>query len=146
LFKAKGEVIRRSQGHAPAAKGRTDHGVGGEGETQVDPQLRDAFIEKNLLKQQAMEDRAMPQIVEAVYHDGIVELRRKPTGIWRAKALVIFLDAEEADERHPVDLERVRRLKSSVDQWIGVIEGVELGDWKAERRATIEGKPRESAH
>lgn len=88
----------------------------------------------------------MPQIVEAVYHDGIVELRRKPTGIGRAKALVIFLDAEEADERHPVDLERVRRLKSSVDQWIGVIEGVELGDWKAERRAAIEGKPRESAH
>lgn len=88
----------------------------------------------------------MPQTVEALYHDGVVELKRKPAGIRRAKALVIFLDAEEAPERHAVDLERVRRHKSSVDKWIGVIEGVELADWKAERRAALEGKPRESAH
>lgn len=38
----------------------------------------------------------MPQTVEAVYHDGIVELKHKPIGIQRAKALVIFLDSEEA--------------------------------------------------
>ena len=88
----------------------------------------------------------MPQTVEAVYHDGIVELKQKPTGIRRAKALVIFLDAEEEEERHVVDLEEVRRRKSSVDKWIGIIEGVELGDWKAERRAAMEGKPHESAH
>lgn len=88
----------------------------------------------------------MPQTVEAIYHDGIVELKEKPAGIRRAKALVIFLDAEEAEERHAVDLEKVRRRKSSVDKWIGIIEGVELGDWKAERRTTIEGKPHESAH
>ncbi|WP_298436720.1 hypothetical protein [Geobacter sp.] len=88
----------------------------------------------------------MPQTVEAIYHDGIVELKRKPVGIRRAKALVIFLDAEEAEERHAVDLERLRKCKSSVDKWIGVIEGVELGDWKAERRAALEGKPGESAH
>ena len=87
----------------------------------------------------------MPQTVEAVYHDGIVELKQKPTGIRRAKALVIFLDAEEAEERHAVDLEKVRRRKSSVDKWIGIIEGAELGDWKAERRAAMEGKPHESA-
>lgn len=88
----------------------------------------------------------MPQTVEAIYHDGIVELKRKPAGIRRAKALVIFLDTEEAEERHAVDLERVSKRKSSVDKWIGVIEGAELGDWKAERRAALEGKPRESAH
>lgn len=88
----------------------------------------------------------MPQTVEAIYHDGIVELKRKPAGIRKAKALVIFLDAEEAEERHTVDLERVRRRKSSVDKWIGVIEGVDLGDWKTERRTAIEGKPSESAH
>jgi hypothetical protein len=88
----------------------------------------------------------MPQTVEALYHDGIVELKRKPAGIRRAKALVIFLDTEEAEERHAVDLEGVRRRKSSVDKWIGVIEGAELGDWKAERCTAMEGKPRESAH
>ena len=84
--------------------------------------------------------------MEAFYHDGVVELKQKPAGIRRAKALVIFLDPEEAQERHAVDLEKVRKRKSTVDRWIGVIEGAELGDWKAERRAALEGKPRESAH
>jgi hypothetical protein len=88
----------------------------------------------------------MPQTVEALYHDGVVELKHKPAGILRAKALVIFLDAEETEERHAVDLEKVRKRKSTVDKWIGVIEGAELGDWKTERRAAMEGKPRESAH
>ncbi len=83
----------------------------------------------------------MPQTVEALYHDGIVELKRKPVGIRRSKALVVFLDdADDAQERRAVDLEKVRKKKSSVDRWIGVIEGAELGDWKAERRAAIEGK------
>lgn len=71
----------------------------------------------------------MPQTVEAVYHDGIVELKRKPSGIRRARALVIFLDAEEVEKRHTVDLGKVSKKKSSVDKWIGVIEGAELGDW-----------------
>ena len=88
----------------------------------------------------------MPQTVEALYHDGIVELKQKPVGIRKAKALVVFLDEEEAEEHHTVDLDKVRKAKSSVDKWIGVIGEAELGDWKAERRAAIEGKPRESAH
>jgi hypothetical protein len=71
-----------------------------------------------------------------------VELKQKPWGIRRAKALVVFLDAEELPERHAVDLNHVQRRESSVDRWIGVIEGAELGDWKAERRAALEGKPR----
>lgn len=87
----------------------------------------------------------MPRTVEAVYHDGIVELKQKPAGIRRANALVIFLD-EETEERSAVDLDKVRKARSSVDRWIGVIEGVELGDWKAERRAALEGKPRESPY
>ena len=82
----------------------------------------------------------MPQTVEALYHDGIVELKKKPAGIRKARALVIFLDPEEAPERHAVDLEKVRTGRSAVDKWIGVIEGAELGDWKAERRAALEGK------
>ncbi len=82
----------------------------------------------------------MPQTVEAIYHDGVVELKKKPAGIRKAKALVIFLDPEEAQEHRVVNLERVRKRKSSVDKWIGVIEGVNLGDWKAERRAALEGK------
>ena len=83
----------------------------------------------------------MPQAVEALYHDGIVELKQKPWGIRRAKALVVFLDAEEAPERHAVDLNQVSAGKSSVDRWIGVIEGAKLGDWKAERRNDLEEKP-----
>jgi len=82
----------------------------------------------------------MPQAVEALYHDGIVELKQKPSGIRRARALVVFLDAEEAPKRHAVDLAKVGKKKSAVDKWIGVIEGAELGDWKAERRAALEGK------
>ena len=88
----------------------------------------------------------MPQTVEAIYHDGVVELKRKPAGIRRSKALVIFLDAEEAEECHAVDLERVKKGKSTVNKWIGVIEGAQLGDWKAERRAATEGKPSEDSH
>lgn len=88
----------------------------------------------------------MPQTVEAIYHDGVVELKKKPVGIRKAKVLVVFLDAEEAEERHTVDLEQVAKTKSSVDRWIGIIEGADLGDWKAERRAAIEGKPREGSH
>ncbi|TRO81905.1 hypothetical protein [Trichloromonas acetexigens] len=88
----------------------------------------------------------MPQTVEATYRDGVVELKHKPAGIRKSRALVIFLDAEETEERHAVDLERVTKGKSSVDKWIGVIEGARLGDWKAERRAALEGKPREDSH
>lgn len=85
----------------------------------------------------------MPQTVEADYHDGIVELKRKPVGIRKSKALVVFLDDVDDVEQHRcVDLEAVRKTKSSVDKWIGVIEGAELGGWKAERRAAIEGDPR----
>jgi len=84
----------------------------------------------------------MRQAVEALYHDGIVELKEKPLGIRRARALVVFLDAEEAPERHAVDLNQVQRHKSSVDRWIGIIEGAELGDWKSERRQALEEKPR----
>ncbi len=74
----------------------------------------------------------MPRTVEAIYHDGVVELKQKPVGIKSAKALVIFLD-EEAEEPRAVDLERVKAARSSVDRWVGVIEGAELGNWKAER-------------
>jgi hypothetical protein len=83
----------------------------------------------------------MPQTVEAFYHDGIVELQRKPAGIRKAKALVIFLDNEDTESSHALDLGKVIKRKSSVDKWIGVIEGAELGDWKAERRAALERKP-----
>lgn len=82
----------------------------------------------------------MPQTVEAVYHDGVVELKEKPKGIEKAKALVIFLDSEEPKERHAIDWSQVRNSKSSVEKWIGILEGVSLGDWKAERRIGIEGK------
>jgi hypothetical protein len=99
---------------------------------------------KKRLKQQAMGGH-MPQTVEAFYHDGIVELKRKPSGIRKAKALVIFLDAEKAPKRHAVDMGKVSTRNSFVDKWIGVIEGAELGDLRAERRAALEGKPRESA-
>jgi|GEM_PF-1151295 len=89
----------------------------------------------------------MPQTVEAIYRDGIVELKRKPVGIRKSKALVIFLDdAVDAEERRAVDLEKVIMTKSSVDKWIGVIEDAELGDWKTERGTEIQRKPRESAH
>lgn len=84
----------------------------------------------------------MRQAVEALYHDGIVELKEKPLGIRRAKALVVFLDDEDAPEQHAVDLNRAQRRKSSVDRWIGVLEGTELGDWKEERRQSLEDKPR----
>jgi len=86
----------------------------------------------------------MPQTVEAEYRDGVVHLKKKPVGIKRSKALVVFLDdADDPQERHPVNLDKVRRKKSSVDRWIGVIEGAELGDWKAERRAKVEESPGE---
>ncbi|MEM5787438.1 MAG: hypothetical protein AAGU11_08980 [Syntrophobacteraceae bacterium] len=59
---------------------------------------------------------------------------------------MVFLDdADETRERRAVDFEQLKREKSSVDRWIGVIEGAEPGDWKAERRAAIEGSPGEGS-
>jgi len=88
----------------------------------------------------------MPQTVESIYHDGIVEPKRKPVGIRRSKALVVFLDdADESLERRAVDLEQVKKKISSVDRWIGVIERQEIEDWKAERRSAIEGSPGEDS-
>jgi len=75
----------------------------------------------------------MPQTVEALYHDGIVELLQRSAGIIRSKALVVFLEAEKAEKRHAVDLTKVGKKKSAVDKWVGVIEGADLGDWMAER-------------
>lgn len=42
----------------------------------------------------------MPQTAEAIYHDGVVELKQKPAGIRKSRALVLFLDPEEVEERH----------------------------------------------
>jgi hypothetical protein len=84
----------------------------------------------------------MPQTVEAIYHDGVVELKEKPAGIQKARALVVFLDSEEPEERHKIDWNRVRNSKSTVDKWIGLLEGVDSGDWKAERRDYTEEKHR----
>jgi hypothetical protein len=82
----------------------------------------------------------MPQTIEAFYHDGIVELKRKPQGIRKAKALVIFLESEKTEKLQGVDLDKVKMKASSVDKWVGIIAGAELGDWKAERRLGLEGK------
>ena len=82
----------------------------------------------------------MLQTVEAIYHDGVVELKQKPAGIQKAKALVIFLDPDEPREHRAVDWDRVRTRKSSVDKWIGILQGKDLGDWKAERRTHLKGK------
>ena len=40
----------------------------------------------------------------------------KPSGILKAKALAISLDAEEAPVHHAVDLNQVQRRMSSVDR------------------------------
>jgi hypothetical protein len=75
----------------------------------------------------------MPQTVEAIYHDGVVELKEKPAGIQKARALVVFLDSEEPEERHKIDWNRVRNSKSIVDKWI-----VFLKAWISET-----GKPKD---
>lgn len=36
----------------------------------------------------------MTQAVEAIYHDGVVELKEKPRGLKKSRAIVIFLDFE----------------------------------------------------
>lgn len=79
----------------------------------------------------------MPQRVKAVYHDDIVELKQKPVGIQSAEAFVVFLDAEELKVGGTVDLNKVLNSLSSVDKWIGLVEGAELGNWKAERRVAL---------
>lgn len=44
----------------------------------------------------------MPQTVEAIYHEGVVEPKHT--------------------------------RKSSVDTWIGILQGADLGDWKTNNR------------
>ena len=87
-----------------------------------------------LANNKLLEDEAMPQTVKVVYHDDIVELKQNPVGIQSAEAFGVFLDAEQTKVGGTVDLNRVVNSLSSVDKWIGLIEGAELGNWKAERR------------
>jgi len=82
----------------------------------------------------------MPQTIEAIYHDGVVELKEKPIGIQESRALVIFLDSEEPKELHTIDWSRVRNSKSSVDKWIGFLAGADIEDTRMERRNSIEEK------
>lgn len=82
----------------------------------------------------------MPQTIEAIYHDGIIELKERPSGIKKARVLVTFPDAEEKFTAHTLDLKKVKRKKSAIDKWIGLLEGAELGDWNSSRRKYLEEK------
>jgi len=84
----------------------------------------------------------MPHTVEAVYHDGVVELKEKPPGIKSARVLVTFLDGEEKMEGRSIDWDNIKRKKSAVDKWIGLLKGINIGDWKGERRKHLEEKHR----
>jgi len=83
-----------------------------------------------------------PLTIEATYHNGVVELKEKPVGINNSRALVILLDPEESSKQQAIDWQKVQKKKSSVDKWIGVLAGKDLGDWKAQKREHIEGKHR----
>ncbi len=82
----------------------------------------------------------MPQTIEAIYHDGIIELKKQPSGIKKARVLVTFPDAEEKFMAHAIDLNKIKKKKSAIDKWIGLLEGTDLGDWKSARRKYIEEK------
>lgn len=79
--------------------------------------------------------------IEALYHDGVIELREKPpTGIKKSRVLVTFLDAEKPKKNQKIDWGQVKQSKSSVDKWIGIIEGADREDWEDQRRLRIEKK------
>jgi predicted DNA-binding antitoxin AbrB/MazE fold protein len=82
----------------------------------------------------------MPQTIEAIYHDGIIELKERPSGIKKARVLVTFPDVEEKYSVHTIDLNKVKKKKSTIDKWIGLLEGIDLGDWKTSRRKYLEEK------
>ena len=82
----------------------------------------------------------MPQTIEAIYHDGIIELKERPSGIKKVRVLVTFPDAEEKYIAHTLDLNKVKSKKSTIDKWIGLLEGTDLGDWKSARRNYLEEK------
>ena len=82
----------------------------------------------------------MPHTVEAVYHDGVIELKEIPSGIKRARVLVTFPDEEEENKIRFIDWNKVKKNKSTVDKWIGFLEGADIGDWKAARRKYLEDK------
>ena len=56
----------------------------------------------------------MPQTVEAIYHDGVVELKQKPACIQKARVLVVFLDTEEPKERHAIDWDSYSQMATSL--------------------------------
>jgi hypothetical protein len=58
----------------------------------------------------------MPQTIEAIYHDGIIELKEQPFGIKKARVLVTFPDEEEKYAAHTLDLNKVRQKKSTIDK------------------------------
>ncbi len=82
----------------------------------------------------------MLQTVEAEYHDGVLKLKQKPSGIKNSRAVVVFLDSEKPVRRNVVDWENLEEKRSAVDKWIGIIQGAQPSDFKEERRAYIEGK------
>lgn len=82
----------------------------------------------------------MLQTIEAIYHEGIVELKEKPLGVKKSRALVILLDSEEPKESLLIDWEKVKNSRSSVEKWIGILEGIDIRDWKTLKRDHLEGK------
>lgn len=82
----------------------------------------------------------MLQTVEAEYHDGVIKLKQKPTGIKKSRALVVFLDSEKPVRQDVVDWDNIVKTESAVDKWIGIIESTRPINLKEERRAYIEGK------
>lgn len=82
----------------------------------------------------------MPQTIEAIYHDGIIELKERPSGIKKARVFITFPDAEEKYLEQAIDLNKVKTKKSTIDKWIGLLEGIDLGDWKTSKRKYLEEK------
>ncbi len=82
----------------------------------------------------------MLQTVEAEYHDGVLKLKQKPTGIKKSRAVVVFLDSDKPVRQNVVDRDNTVKTGSSVDKWIGVIEGAQPVNLKEERHTYIEGK------
>ena len=53
---------------------------------------------------------------------------------------MIFLDSEENKGAHFIDWDKVKNSKSSVDKWIGVLEGIDIKNWKTHKREYLEEK------
>ncbi len=86
------------------------------------------------------------ETLEAIYDNGKINFLNLPK-IYRGKVLVTFLEKDNVDktisnkEEFPkINMKEIMKKKSVIDKWDGILEGVDISNWKEEKLRYLQEK------